>query len=288
MMKESNAPEELLKYGSFARINGINSHVWEIGSGIPLVFIHGFMGATYDWRFNIPELGKHFAVKAFDLPGFGYSDKPLDFSYSCEGYAEFVKAYLDERSIKKAVLVGNSMGGQIALGTYLKYSDRVSALILIDSGGYPRSVRLLLFRLLKIQMIGTVIMSLITRSAVRYVLKNDILRDGSIVTDDAVNYYYNVYKTANARKIPPVVVRNMIKDEQHIHSKFNEVKCPTLVIWGAQDKVIPPYYAELFKEEISNARLMIVEDAGHMPQIDKAKVVNDAVIDFISKVGLEQ
>jgi pimeloyl-ACP methyl ester carboxylesterase len=286
-MKESNAPEEPLKHGAFANINDINTHVWEIGSGIPLVFIHGFMGATYDWRFNIPELSKYFAVKAFDLPGFGYSDKPLDFSYSCEGYSKFVKAYLDKCSIKKAVLVGNSMGGQIALETCLKYPDRVSALILIDSGGYPGSVRLLLFRLLKIQIIGTVIISLITRSAIRYVLKNDILHDGSLVTDDAVNYYYNVYKTAKAREIPPIVVRNMIRDEQHIHSEFNEIKCPTLVIWGAQDRVIPPHYAELFKEEISNAELMVVEDAGHMPQVDKAKVVNDAVIDFISKAVLE-
>lgn len=286
-MKESHTPEELAKYGSFIRINGVNSHVWEMGSGIPLVFIHGFMGAAYDWRFNIPELGKHFAVKAFDLPGFGYSDKPLDFPYSSEGYADFVKAYLDECSIKKAVLVGNSIGGQIALGTCLKYSDRVSALILIDSGGYPGSMRLLLFRLLKIKIIGALMMSLITRSAVRYVLMNDILRDGSIVTDDAINYYYNVYKTADARKIPPVVVRNMIKDERCIYSKLNEIKCPTLVIWGAQDKVIPPYYAELFKEEISTAKLMIVEDAGHMPHVDKAKVVNDAVIDFVNKAFLD-
>jgi pimeloyl-ACP methyl ester carboxylesterase len=286
-MKESSAPEELVKNGSFVRINDVNSHVWEMGSGIPLVFIHGFMGAAYDWRFNIPELGKHFAVKAFDLPGFGYSDKPLDFSYSSEGYADFVKAYLDECSIKKAVLVGNSMGGQIALETCLKYSDRVSALILIDSGGYPGSVRLPLFRLLKIPILGMVMMSLITPSAVRYVLENDILRDTFLVTDEAINYYYNVYKTANARKIPPVVVRSMIKDELYIHSQLNDIKCPALVIWGAQDKVIPSYYAELFKEELTTAKLVIVEDAGHMPHIDKAKVVNDAVIDFVNKAVLD-
>ena len=286
-MKKSDTHEELVKYGSFARINGINSHVREMGSGIPLVFIHGFMGAAYDWRFNIPELGKHFAVKAFDLPGFGYSDKPLDFPYSSEGYADFVKAYLDDCSIKKAVLVGNSMGGQIALETCLKYSDRVSVLILIDSGGYPGSVRLLLFRLLKIKIIGMTMMSLITRSAVRHVLKNDILWDSSIVTDETVNYYYNVYKTANARKIPPIVVKNMIKDELYIHSQLSDIKRPTLVIWGAQDKVIPPYYAELFKEEISSAELMIVEDAGHMPHIDKAKVVNSAVINFVNKAVLD-
>jgi pimeloyl-ACP methyl ester carboxylesterase len=286
-MKESYTPEELVKYGSFVRINGVNSHVWEMGNGIPLVFIHGFMGTTYDWRFNIPELGKHFAVKAFDLPGFGYSDKPLDFTYSSEGYADFVKAYLDECSIKKAVLVGNSMGGQIALKTCLKYSDRVSALILIDSGGYPGSVHLLLFRLLKIQIVGTVMMSLITRSAVGCVLKNDILCDDSLVTDETINHYYNVYKTANARKIPPVVVRNMIKDERYIYSKWNEIKCPTLVIWGAQDKVIPPAYAELFKEELPTAKLMIVEDAGHMPHVDKSRVVNDAVIGFVNKAVLD-
>jgi pimeloyl-ACP methyl ester carboxylesterase len=287
-MKASHIHEELAKCGSFARINGINSHVWEMGSGIPLVFIHGFMGGAYDWRFNVPELSKHFAVKAFDLPGFGYSEKPLDFPYTSEGYADFVKAYLDVCDIGKAVLVGNSMGGQIALETYLKYSDRVSSLILIDSGGYPGSVRLLLFRLLKIQIVGTMMMSLITPLAVRYVLKNDILCDDSSVTDEAVNYYYNVYKTTNARKIPPVVVKNMIRDERYICSKWNEIKCPTLVIWGAQDKVIPRSYAEFFKEALPTAKLMIVEGAGHMPHIDKAKVVNDAVVDFVNKAVLDE
>jgi len=287
-MKESKTPEELAKYGSFVRINGVNTHVWEMGSGIPLVFIHGFMAAAYDWRLNIPVLGKHFAVKAFDLPGFGYSDKPLGFPYSSEGYADFVKAYLDECSVKKAVLAGNSMGGQIALETCLKYPDRVSALILIDSGGYPGSVHFWLFRLLKIQIIGTILMSLITPSAVRYVLENGILCDRSIVTDETVDYYYNVYKTANARKIPPVVVRNMIKDELYIHSRLSAIKCPTLVVWGAQDKVIPPHYAELLQEEISTAKLMIIKGAGHMPHIDKAEVVNNAVIDFVNKAVLDQ
>jgi len=276
--------EELEKYGSFVRINNINTHMWEIGSGDPVVFIHGFMGANYDWRFNMPELSKHFAVKAFDLPGFGYSDKPLDFAYTSEGYADFIKAYLDVCSIKKVVLVGNSMGGQIALQAYMKYPERVSALVLIDSGGCPGSVHFLLFRLLKIPVIGDVTMSFLTRSSVRYALE-EIIKDGTIITSNTVDYYYNVYKTANARRIPSIVVRNMIRDEPHIYSKLGSIKCPVAVIWGAQDNVIPPFYAGLFKNSILNAEVTIVPDAGHMPQVERAKTVNDIISRFITKVA---
>ncbi|MCX6005432.1 MAG: alpha/beta fold hydrolase, partial [Chloroflexi bacterium] len=102
---------------SFINIADINTHVWEAGAGTPLVMVHGFMGTAYDWRLNINDLSKHFAVKAFDLPGFGYSDKPLDFPYTSAGYAGFLKTFLDAYNIKKAVLVGNSMGGEIALQT---------------------------------------------------------------------------------------------------------------------------------------------------------------------------
>ena len=232
----------------------------------------------------MPELSKYFAVKAFDLPGFGYSDKPLDFSYTSEGYADFMKAYLDVCGIRRTVLVGNSMGGQVALQAYMKYPELVSALVLIDSGGCPGSVHFLLFKMLKIPVIGDVTMFFLTRSSVRYALK-EIIKDETIITSNTVDYYYNVYKTANARRIPPIVVRNMIRDEPHIYSKLGSMKCPVAIIWGAQDNVIPPFYAGLFKNSILNAELTIIPDAGHMPQVEKVKAVNDIMIRFIKKTA---
>ena len=93
------------------------------------------MGTTHNWRFNIEELGKHFQCQRIR------QRKPMDFDYTSKGYARFVIDFMDARKIEKAVLVGNSLGGQIAIKTCLEYTDRVSTLVLIDSGGYPGSVR---------------------------------------------------------------------------------------------------------------------------------------------------
>lgn len=75
----------------------------------------------------------------------------------------------------------------------------------------------------------------------------------------------------------------MIKDEVEVADKFKTIRCPTLIIWGAQDKVISPSWAETFSKDIEEARCLIIEQAGHMPQIEKHEVVNNAMIDFVTQ-----
>lgn len=281
-MTDSTSISGINEKSSFQEIDGIKTHVWEGGEGTPLVFIHGFMGTFCDWRLTLNELARHFSVKAFDLPGFGYSDKPADFPYTTSGYAAFLIALLDKLNIEKAALAGNSLGGQIALMACLRYPERVSSLVLIDSGGYPGCVKFPLFKLLKIPALGEVLMSLASPWSVRYVLGH-VLKDKSSITDDAVTYYYNVYKTANARKVPTAVIRNVAADEIEITKRLNEINCPALVIWGADDEVIPVSYARMFNRSIADSSLTIIDNAGHLPQLDKAETVNRAIIDFLRK-----
>ncbi len=279
-MTDRMSISKINELSSFQDISGIKTHLWERGEGAPLILIHGFMGTFCDWRLNIFELAKHFSVKAFDLPGFGYSDKPGDFPYTADTYAGFLIALLDKFNIEKATLVGNSMGGQIALTACLKYPGRVSALVLVDSGGYPGCVKFPLFRLLKIPALGEALMSLTSPLVVRYVLGN-VLKDKSSIKDDVVSYYYNVYRSTNARKVPPTVIRNLIIDEIQIPGRLKEINCPTLILWGAQDKVIPVGYARIFNQSIPYSSMSIIDDAGHLLQLDKADSVNRAIIDFL-------
>ncbi len=267
---------------TFRKINGLNIHVLTAGNGMPVVLIHGFMGMAYDWRFNVQELGKHFSAFALDLPGFGYSDKPLNFDYTSNGYVDFIVHFLNAHRIERAVLAGNSMGGQIALMTCLKYPEKVTAMVLIDSGGYPQSVEFLPFKLLKLPVIGDISMALMNRTLVKIILNRGIYFDGSFATDEVINNYHRVYGTVNARKMPPIIMRNIMKDEAHVALNLGKIKCPTLIIWGAEDKVISPSRAEMFRKDISNSSLLMVPRAGHMPQIEKSKVVNTAIIDFLS------
>lgn len=266
---------------SFREIAGVKTHIWEGGEGAPLVLIHGFMGTFCDWRLNMNELARYFAVKAFDLPGFGYSGKPANFDYTTAGYAAFLTALLDELKIEKAAMVGNSLGGQIALMTCLKYPERVSSLVLIDSGGCPGCVNYPLFKLLRIRVLGEVMMSLVSPLSVRYAL-GSMLKDRSSITGDTVAYYYDLYKTPNARKAPIIVIRKASADEEEIAGGLNRINCPTLIIWGADDNVIPVSYAHMFNRSIANSSLMIIDDAGHLPQIDKADTVNRVIRGFLA------
>lgn len=272
-----------LEYGTFTKINNLNIHVWPSGNGLPVVLIHGFMGMAYDWRFNIQELGKHFSIYALDLPGFGYSDKPLNFDYTSDGYADFMASFLNAYGIDRAVLIGNSMGGQIALMACLKFPERVAGLVLIDSGGYPQSVVFLPFKLFKVPVIGEISMAFINRTVVKIMLKRGIYFDGSFATDEVINNYHNVYGTVNARKTPPTIMRKIVKDEVYVASNLKNIKCPTLIIWGAEDKVISPTRAEMFRRDIDSASVVMIPQAGHMPQIEKSKAVNKAVLDFLSE-----
>ena len=272
-----------MQYGTFTKIDNLNIHVLVGGNGKPVVLLHGFMSMAYDWRFNIQELSKHFSVYALDLPGFGYSDKPLNFGYNSDGYAEFIVSFLNEYNIDRAVLVGNSMGGQIALMTCLKYPERVAGLVLIDSGGYPQSVEFLPFKLLYIPVIGEVSMALVNRTVIKIMLKTGIYFNGSFATDEVVNNYYDVYGTANARKMPPIIMRRIMKDEAHITSNLSNIKCPTMIMWGAEDRVISPSRAKMFRRDISSASALIISRAGHMPQIEKSKAVNKAIVNFVSQ-----
>ncbi len=276
---------DLVDYGSFTNIDGMNIHVWHEGlentKETPIILVHGFTASTYTWRFNIEELGKAFPVYALDLPGFGYSDKPLDFQYDPDGYAAFIIKFMDAMKIKKAILVGNSMGGGIVLKTELTYPNRVAKLVLIDSTGYPRDGhRFWVFQLMNYPVIGEVLMTLNHRFMVERSMKTGPYYDNSFVTDDVVDSYYNVYKTENARKIPLIVMRNISKEFPFEEGELKKVKAPTMVLWGSDDNLISASLVENFVRDIKGCRAVIFPETGHMPQEEKSVMVNSLIINF--------
>jgi pimeloyl-ACP methyl ester carboxylesterase len=290
-VQESKAPvpaADLVDYGSFTVVDGINLHVQveglEKGSRTPIILIHGFTASLYTWRFNIDELGKSFPVYALDLPGFGYSDKPKDFQYDLDGYADFIVRFMDAFKISEAILVGNSMGGGIAIKTALNHPDRVAKLVLIDSVGYKEvKGRFLVFVLMKYPVVGEVLMSLNHRSVVERSLKGGPYYDSSFVTDDVVDSYYNVYKTEYARKVPLVVMRNLMKNYPFEDGDIKNIKVPTLVIWGSNDNLIPADVVENFTRDIEGSSAVVFPETGHMPQEEKSDLVNGLIKNFANE-----
>jgi pimeloyl-ACP methyl ester carboxylesterase len=279
--------KDLVDYGTFNEIDGMQIHLEHEGSGVPIILIHGYTSTLYTWRFNIHELAANgFSVWSLDLPGFGYSDKPKDFGYTLADYADFMADFMDAEGIKKAVLVGNSMGGNIAIETYLKHPDRVEKLVLVDSGGYPEEEGgFFLFNLMQYPVAGDILMSFNYRWVVKQSILSGIYYDNNFVTDDVIDSYYNVYKTENGKKGPLWVGRAIDWSHDLGADKIKTIAVPTLVIWGKEDTLIPVTDADLFGRDIKDSRVIVLGEAGHLPHEEKAEIVNGLISDFIKGAG---
>jgi pimeloyl-ACP methyl ester carboxylesterase len=276
---------DLVDYGSFEKIDGIEIHLDQDGEGTPVILIHGYTSNLYTWRFNLHVLGRECSVWALDLPGFGYSDKPKDFDYTLSGYADFMAKFMDAAGIDKAILVGNSMGGIVAMTTYLKYPDRVEKLVLIDSDGYPEKegAGFFLFDLMGWPVAGDILMSFNYRWVVKQSLLSGVYYNNVFVTDDVVDSYYNVFKTKNGRKGPLWVGDGVYGKVRFDPEQIKKIAVPTLVIWGKEDTLIPVEDADYFGRDIKGAKVVVIPEAGHLPHEEKADVVNKLILDFVKE-----
>jgi pimeloyl-ACP methyl ester carboxylesterase len=266
--------------GKFLRIKSHRIRYIDAGTGTPIVFIHGFGASIYSWRKNLGPISKHHRVCAPDLPGFGYSDKPLDADYSVDAYADFIIQFMDKLQINKAVLVGHSLGGGIALLTCLKYPSRVQSLILLDAEAYPITPPLML-RAARLPGIRSIIHRSIGEWVVRISLKRSY-HDPNLITDALVDEYYRPFLTANG-KIAPIKVLQALDFEtlKNLPRRYRRIRKKTLIIWGAEDRISRIHLAHKLKKDLRNSRLKIIPASGHLVQEEKPAAVNRAILDFV-------
>jgi len=136
----------------YVKVGQINTRYWVLGQGSPLLLIHGLGASCEYWRYNVKAPSQGCRVYAFDLPGFGHSDKRIE-DLSLSFAAEFVAAFLDSQGVERASLVGNSLGGAVSLQFAVQYPHRLEKLVLVTSGGLGRELPLS-FRLLRIPLWG--------------------------------------------------------------------------------------------------------------------------------------
>lgn len=266
----------------FVNINSHKINYIDQGVGIPLVFIHGYGASIFSWRKNLPILSKHFRVCALDLLGFGFSDKPLNESYSVDSYVKLIVQFMDALKIKKAILVGHSLGGGIAVLTALKHPTRVRRLILIDAEAYAIS-RPLMLKVAQLPVINSLIHHIIGKWVVHISLKRSFY-DQKLVTKDLIESYYRPFRTKNG-KITPIKVLQAIdfKKMRTISKNYKKIKKRTLIIWGKEDRISNIRLAYRLRRDIRYSILKIIPKSGHLVQEEKPKEVNEAIINFIKK-----
>src|SRR5438067_7839619 len=258
---------------------GFKLHYLEAGKGAPIVLLHGLGGDGSRWRPNIEPLARDFHVFALDQIGFGQSDKPLA-NYHTGMLAEFLVGFLKAVNVPKASLVGNSMGAGVALYTAAKIPDAVDRIVLADGGGFRTAGDRPAAPPTPEQLHRQQIQNSVTREETREFFRI-LFHDKSLVTDKMVDDQLAM-RLRSAFTITKVQESGAKGLGSLTEEQVRGVKAPTLIVWGKYDELANPAGADRLERTIPGSRKVIIDDCGHMPQLEKADEFNRIVRDFLT------
>lgn len=236
-----------------ANIEGIDINYIIEGKGKNVLVLHGW-GANIDTILPIVNILKEdFKVFAMDLPGFGKSQIPKEV-FDSKDYARIVKGFIDKMKIDKVTLIGHSFGGKISilLGAY--YPELIEKIVLIDSAGLiPKRTLKYYLKVYSFKVLRSIYKSIFFWQDNKNKMERFYKRFGS--TD---------YKNADGimRRILVKVVN------ENLRPMLKNIQCPTLLIWGDEDKDTPLYMGKIMENEIDDSGLVVLKGAGHYSYLD--------------------
>lgn len=255
------------------------------GEGPPVVLIHGLGGAMWHWERQQDALAAGHRVITLDLLGSGFSDKP-DLDYTPDEMLASFRGFMDALAIPRASLVGNSMGAGLAVAMALAHPERVDRLVLI--AGFPDRVRERLTSPLFQRAVDSRVPIWLAqignwfagRGTTRHILE-EIVYDPSLITPLVVERSYRNRQEWGFLAPTLTMTRNLSLWEEGFAKRLGEVRHPTLILWGAEDRLFPPQVGRDLQAMIAGSRLEIVPQAGHLPQWERPDVVNPLLAVFL-------
>jgi pimeloyl-ACP methyl ester carboxylesterase len=268
---------------AFVEVDGMQVHYRDEGDPtdtLPLVLIHGTAASLHTFETWAAALRQNKRVVRMDLPAFGLTGPFPNRDYSMDHYLEFLEGFLNARGIRRCILGGNSLGGQIAWEFTHKKPEMVDKLLLIDAAGYPlQSVSVPIgFRIARTPYLNAVMTFITPRSMVESSVEN-VYAEKTKVSDELVNRYFDLTLRAGNRQA--LVDRmNTVYDTTRVQ-RVKTIQQPTLVLWGAQDRLIPLRSAYRFHDDLPNDTLVILHNAGHVPMEECPNESLNAVLYFL-------
>jgi pimeloyl-ACP methyl ester carboxylesterase len=263
---------------------GASLSTLEAGSGPPVLALHGLGATKGSFLPTVTALAGWFRVIAVDLPGFGDSDKPIGAAYDARFFAGAVTDLLDALELDRVHLIGNSLGGRIALEVGLRYPDRVGRLALLAPSLAWRRDRpwAPLLRLVRPE-IGLV--QLAPRALVRSIVHRLIPGADEGWTAAGVDEFLRAYLTPAGRAAFYAAARHIYLEEPHGEEGFwprlRELEADALFVWGRRDRLVPIAFERHVAEALPRARHLEL-DCGHVPQIERPGPTYDAIRAFLS------
>jgi pimeloyl-ACP methyl ester carboxylesterase len=255
----------------------------QAGTGDPIVALHGLGGTKVSFLPTVAALADGFRVIAVDLPGFGDSDKPIAAPYDARFFGRAVVALLDALDLDRVHLVGNSMGGRVALEVGLRHPDRVRRMVLLSSSLAWRRERpwATLLRFVRPEL-G--LLQVAPRGVVEGIVRRLIPGAQSGWAAAGVDEFLRAYLTPRGRAAFYAAARNIYLEEGEGEDGFwqrlQTLQPPALFVWGRHDKLVPVAFARHVTDALPHAEHVEL-DCGHVPQLERPRETHDAMARFL-------
>jgi pimeloyl-ACP methyl ester carboxylesterase len=280
-------PEQLADPDSqFIQINGLTVHVKTMGYGEPVfVLLHGFGASLFSWHAVMEPLSQYGTVIAYDRPAFGLTERPMTWTgenpYSPQASVDLLLSLLDHFNVQKAILVGNSAGGTVSMQFTLQHPERVQELILVDpavyeGGGGPSWLRPF-YNMPQMNHLGPLIVRSIESSGINLIKM--AWYDPSKITPETMAGYTRPLQAENWDRALWYFTAS--SQPSGLPGRLAEFTLPVLVITGDTDKIIPTADTVRLAGELPNAKLVIIPQAGHVPQEEQPAAFMQSIGGFL-------
>ncbi len=234
----------------------------EKGTGKPVIMLHGMFGDMSNWDRVVNGVSGRFRAIVLSLPYLEFEPKLC----SVGVMTEFLASFIESHNLDDVTLIGNSLGGHVALDYVINYKDPVSRLVLTGSSGlfergYTDDVQIHPTREYLSRKIG------------------EVFYDKSFVTEKMVGDAYNTLKS-RLLKLKIVRISKSAK-RYNLSGQLPLIKCDTLLIWGKNDIITPPEVAHIFNSGIRDSKLVFINGCGHAPMMEKPEEFNSHLMDFL-------
>jgi 4,5:9,10-diseco-3-hydroxy-5,9,17-trioxoandrosta-1(10),2-diene-4-oate hydrolase len=271
----------------YIQAHNLQVRYWTAGdNGSDVILIHGLAGSADIWQNNIASLSARHRVYALDLPGFGQSGIPSA-SFSPSDYSLILDDFMAALGIDQADVVGQSLGGGIALHYTLGFPEKVRRLVLVDSAGLGAEV-IWTLKLMSLPLFGE-LFSYPSRRGVKLFFKFAV-RDQSLITADFVDCYYTFFCRPGFQAFLLRLLRGMVNMRGirrevlgPVMNSLEKIRQPVLIVWGEHDRVFPLSHAYAGARRFQNAKLETIEATGHLPFFERADIFNRLVLDFLGE-----
>ena len=263
----------------YLNIDGLRVHYKDEGEGEVLVLLHGTFSSLHTYDNWASILKKKYRVIRLDLPGFGITGPSIDNVYSISIFIDFIQNFLDLLNVNKYHLAGNSLGGWLAWELALKAKDKIGKLVLLNAAGYINDKNYPLPFVIAQTPVLRNVFNYIPKAVVRRFIRQ-VFNDQAVVTDELVERYYCLIQREGNLSAFISIANSKLKQNTE---SLNYLDVPVLIMWGDKDRWISPEHALFFKNDISNSRVLMYKDVGHIPMEEIPEKSANDLIKFLAE-----